>query len=147
MDNADEKLDIKKNLSMNSVVLMRFLMGFLLALALFCIELGVSQIVLNKDAHCRQLGESGRLLTNLDEECLSEGAYYFMVTLSRGPFSSSNSSVQPIIASSLAGMIYGILGGLLAVFARKYAIIIFLGIHVLILIIFTFIAYITNFIA
>ena len=140
-------MTIKKDPSINSIALMRFLVGFLLALALFLIELGVSQIMLNGDARCRQVVQSGRLLTNQDEECLSEGIYYFLVALSRGPFASAHSKVQPFIAWSLTGIMYGILGGILAIFKRKFAVGIFLGIHALALITLTFIAYLSNYIA
>ena len=133
--------------SITSVNMMRFLMGFLLALGLFLLELGVSQIVLSDDAHCREVIQSGRLISDPDEECLSEGMYYFMIALSRGPFASAHSNVQAPIAWMITGGIYGILGGILSVVARRLAIGIFLGIHALGLIVLTFVAYLSNYIA
>jgi hypothetical protein len=126
--------------------MMRFLMGFLLALGLFLLELGISQIVLSDDAHCREVIQSGRLISDPDEECLSEGMYYFMIALSRGPFASAHSNVQAPIAWMITAGIYGILGGILSVVARRLAIGIFLGIHVLGLVVLTFLAYLSNYI-
>jgi hypothetical protein len=133
--------------SITSVNMMRFLMGFLLALGLFLLELGISQIVLSDDAHCREVIQSGRLISDPDEECLSEGMYYFMIALSRGPFASAHSNVQAPIAWMITAGIYGILGGILSVVARRLAIGIFLGIHVLGLVVLTFLAYLSNYIA
>ena len=133
--------------SVTSVNTMRFLMGFLLALGLFLLELGISQIVLSDDARCREVIQSGRLTSDPDEECLSEGMYYFMVALSRGPFASAHSNVQAPIAWMITGGIYGILGGILSVVARRLAIGIFLGIHALGLVVLTFVAYLSNYIA
>jgi hypothetical protein len=121
-------------------------MGFLLALGLFLLELGISQIVLSDDAHCREVIQSGRLISDPDEECLSEGMYYFMIALSRGPFASAHSNVQAPIAWMITAGIYGILGGILSVVARRLAIGIFLGIHVLGLVVLTFLAYLSNYI-
>jgi hypothetical protein len=132
--------------SITSVNMMRFLMGFLLALGLFLLELGISQIVLSDDAHCREVIQSGRLISDPDEECLSEGMYYFMIALSRGPFASAHSNVQAPIAWMITAGIYGILGGILSVVARRLAIGIFLGIHVLGLVVLTFLAYLSNYI-
>ncbi len=133
--------------SMTSVHVMRFLLGFLLALALFLVELGVSQIVLNSDVHCREVVQSGRLLSDPDEECLSEGIYYFLIALSRGPFVSAHSNVQPLIAWMFTGVMYGIVGGIIAIFTRRLAVGIFLGIHAFGLVILTLIAYLSNYIA
>jgi len=129
-----------------SISIMRFLMGFLLALSLFLLELGVSQIVLAGDTHCKEVLNSGRLISNPDDECLSEGIYYFLVALSRGPFASMRSQVESHVAWILTGVIYGVLGGILATFIRRFAVGIFLGIHAMGLVILTLMAYLSNYI-
>jgi hypothetical protein len=129
-----------------SISIMRFLMGFLLALSLFLFELGVSQIVLADDTHCKEVLKSGRLVSNPENECLSEGIYYFLVTLSRGPFASVRSNVEAPVAWILTGVIYGVMGGIVATFIRRFAVGIFLGIHVMGLVIMTLMAYLSNYI-
>jgi hypothetical protein len=133
--------------STTSVNVMQFLLGFLLALAVFLVELGVSQIILNNDKHCREVVQSGRLFSNPDDECLTEGIYYFMLALSRGPFASAHSNVPSIMAWMITGLMYGILGGFLATFTRKLAVGIFFGIHAMGLVILTLLAYLSNYIA
>jgi hypothetical protein len=130
-----------------SVSVMRFLMGLLFALSLFLVELGVSQILLSKEAHCRDITESGRLGPNPDDECLSEGVHYFLLALSRGPFASAHSEVSPTMAWIITGVVYGLLGGIIITLTRKFAVGIYLGIHAIGLIILTLIAYLSNFIA
>ena len=132
--------------SNTSISLMRFLMGFLLAISLFLLELGVSQIVLSGNEDCKEVLQSGRIVSDPHDECLSEGVYYFMVALSRGPFASMHSKVGAPIAWVLTGVIYGVLGGILSTFIRRFAIVIFLGIHVLGLVILTLMAYLSNYI-
>jgi hypothetical protein len=140
-------MTMKNDRSIITVNLMRFLMGFLLALGLFLLELGISQIVLSNDARCRGVVQSGRLLSDPGEECLSEGVYYLMVALSRGPFVSAHSTVQAPIAWITTGVVYGILGGILSVVTRRLAIGIFLGIHALVVVVLTFVAYLSNYMA
>jgi hypothetical protein len=130
-----------------SVSVMRFLMGFLFALSLFLVELGVSQILLSKEARCRDITESGRLGPNPHEECLSEGVHYFLLAVSRGPFASVHSNVPPSLAWTFTGVVYGILGGIIISLTRRFAVGIYLGIHALGLIILTLIAYLSNYIA
>lgn len=140
-------MEIKNEGSIVPPDLMRFLMGFLLVVGLFLFELGISQIVLANDARCRETLLSGRLASDPNEVCLSEGINYFLQALSRGFFASVHSEVSTVMAWILTGGIYGLLGGFLTLFAQKWAIGIFLGIHTLALIILTFLAYISNYIA
>ena len=130
-----------------SVSLMRFLMGCLLALGLFMLELGISQVLLVRNDHCKAVLETGRLLQDPDEECMSEGVYYFLRALSRGPFASVHSNVPSMAAWMMTGVIYGILGGLLVTFVQRFGVAFYLGIHALALVILSFIAYFSNYIA
>ena len=130
-----------------SVSLMRFLMGCLLALGLFMLELGISQVLLVRNDHCKAVLETGRLLQDPDEECMSEGVYYFLRALSRGPFASVRSNVPSMTAWMMTGIIYGILGGLLVTFVQRLGVAFYLGLHALALVILSFIAYFSNYIA
>jgi hypothetical protein len=138
---------MKNDQSIESVSMMRFLMGFLLALGLFLLELGISQVVLSNDARCREAIQSGRLVLDPNEECLPEGMYYFMIALSKGPFASAHSKVSAPVAWIVTGGMYGVLGGILAMVSKRLAVGIFLGIHALGLIILTIVAYLSNYIA
>jgi hypothetical protein len=139
-------MEMKNEGSIDSRVLMRFLMGFMLVLGLFLFELGISQIALAGEARCRENLESGRLLSTASEKCMSEGIYYFLQALSRGPFATAHSEVPNALAWILTGGVYGVIGGFLTLLAQKWAVGIFLGIHALALVILTFIAYISNYI-
>jgi hypothetical protein len=130
-----------------SVSVMRFLMGFLFALSLFLVELGVSQIFLVNESNCRDISESGRLGPNPDEECLSEGIHYFLLAVSRGPFAAAQSNVAPFMAWTVTGVVYGLLGGIIVSLTRRFAVGIFLGIHALGLIMLTLVAYFSNYIS
>jgi hypothetical protein len=132
--------------SSTSVNIMQFLIGVLLALALFLVELGLSQIFLTNDARCRDVAQSGRIAADPDKECLSEAAYYLLVAVSRGPFASIHSKVPAGVAWIVTGMIYGSLGGILATLARRMAIGIYLGIHAVGLVVLSLVAYISNYI-
>lgn len=140
-------MTIVEDRSARSRSLMRFLMGFLLALSLFMIELGISQVLLVRDTRCKEVVQTGRLLQDPEAECLSEGIYYFLTALSRGLFASVHSQVPSVAAWILTGIIYGILGGILFTFIQRLAMAFYLGIHALALVILTFIAYFSNYIA
>jgi hypothetical protein len=134
------------NYSNNTLRMMRFLMGFLLALALILVEIGIAQIFLDRDANCRERISSGRIVVDPHSVCTPEIGINLLNALSRGPFSSTRSEVSPIMAWVVSGISFGILGGILAQFPGRTAISIFFGLHLVAIILFTTIAYLSQYI-
>lgn len=127
--------------------LMRFLMGFLFATALFLIELGVAEIQLSKDDRCVELVRSSRLLIRQEDQCLLEIGRAALMAFTRGPFAASRSETSPAIVWLITALVYGSMGGFLAQLPFKTGIGLFLGIHILALVVLTFMAYISIFTA
>lgn len=141
-------MEEKSSFTKESFRLMRFLMGFLFALALFLVEIGIAEIVLGNDLRCREIAQSGRVVLDPDAACLPEGIHYSLLVLSRGPFTIVGSQVPSAFAWILTGGLYGIVGGFIALFtATRLGVGIYLGIHALALVLMTILAYISRFIA
>lgn len=134
------------NYSINTLRMMRFLMGFLLALALILVEIGMAQIFLDRDANCRDRISSGRIVVDPHSVCTPEIGINLLNALSRGPFSSTRSEVPQIIAWAVSGISFGILAGFLAQFPRRTTLSIFFGLHLVAIILFTAIAYLSQYI-
>ncbi len=126
--------------------MMRFLMGFLLALALILVEIGIAQIFLDRDANCRERISSGRIVVDPHSVCTPEIGINLLNALSRGPFSSTRSEVSPIMAWVVSGISFGILGGFLAQFPRRTALSFFFGLHLAAIFLFTTIACLSQYI-
>lgn len=132
--------------STSSLRLMRFLMGFLIVLGLILVEIGIADIYLDKDTKCREAIPSGRIIVDPHTICTSEVGIYFLNALSRGPFAAERSEVPDILAWVVMGLSYGIVAGFLAQFPQRTAIVVFIVIHIVALISFTVIAYVSTFI-
>jgi len=145
--NSDMDVEDKNDYSPNSIRLMRFLMGFLFAVALFLIEIGISEIILGDDIRCREAARSARLVLDPESACLPEAIHYFLLVLSRGPFAIVGTQIQSVVAGLLTGSLYGIIGGVLAQFTPRIAIGIYMGIHIVSLVLMTILAFFSNFIA
>ena len=132
--------------SKNTLRAMRFLMGFLIVLGLILIEIGIVEILLKRDATCRESLNSGRLIVDPYELCTPEAGMYFLGALSRGPFATESSEVPDLLAWMFLGIMYGVIAGFLAQFPRRTAILVFAGFHFLALISFTAVAFASTFI-
>ena len=145
--NSGVDVEEKNGYSSNSIRLMRFLMGFLFAVALFLIEIGISEIVLGDDIRCREAARSARLVLDPYVACLPEAVHYFLLVLSRGPFAIVGAQIHSGVAWLLSGSLYGLVGGGLAQFTPRIAIEIYLGIHIVALVLMTILAFFSSFIA
>lgn len=132
--------------SLRSIRLMRFLMGFLLVVALFLIEVGISEIVLDKDFRCREIARSARLALDPYAACLPEIVHYFFIVLSRGLFAIVGTQIHNAIAWLLMGSLYGILGGFLGQFTPRIALGIYAAIRIVALVIMTILTFLLNYI-
>lgn len=130
----------------NTLRALRFSMGFLFAIGLILVEIGIAQIYLDKDARCREALPSGRILLDPFSECTSEVGIYFLRALSRGPFAAERSEVPDVLAWVILASAYGLLAGFLAQFPRRTALVGFGVLHLLALGSFTVIAYASTFI-
>jgi hypothetical protein len=144
--NSDVDLEDGNDYSPSSIRIMRFLMGFLFVIALFLIEVGISEIILGNDFQCREYARSSRLALDPYAACLPELVHYFFIVLNRGPFGILGYQIPDIGAWLVTGGFYGILGGFLAQFTPRAAIIIFLGIHMIALGILTVLTFFANYI-
>jgi hypothetical protein len=125
---------------------MRFLMGFLIVSGLILVEVGIAEILLQRDADCRESIRSTRLVVDPYSLCTSEAGMYFLHALSRGPFAAEDSEVPQLLAWIAMGISYGLIAGFLAQFPRRTAILVFSGFHILALISFTVVAFASTFI-
>lgn len=139
-------MNSESNASKNTLRAMRFLMGFLIALGVILMEIGVAKIYLERDVRCRESIQSDRLVVDPYELCTSETGIYFLNALSRGPFASEKSEVPDALAWILVGITYGVIAGFLAQFPRRTAILVFAGFHFLALFAFTLVAFMSTFI-
>jgi hypothetical protein len=125
---------------------MRFLMGFLIVSGLILVEIGIAEILLQRDADCRESIQSTRLVVDPYSLCTSEEGMYFLHALSRGPFAAEDSEVPQLLAWIAMGISYGLIVGFLAQFPRRTAILVFSGFHILALFSFTVVAFASTFI-
>lgn len=132
--------------SQNALRMMRFLMGLFLVLGFILVEIGIAEIFLEKDSRCRDSISSGRIVVDPYSLCTPEAGIFFLKALSRGPFSADSSEVPQTFAWILMGISYGVIGGFLAQFPRRTALLIFAVFHLIALISFTVIAYASTFI-
>jgi hypothetical protein len=126
--------------------MMRFLMGLFLAASLIMIEIGIGEILLSKDEACRQSISGGRIPLDPNDVCSPEAVGYFLSALSKGPFAAMRTDVSSLQAWVITAGAYGLVGGLLAQFASRMALGIFLGGHVLVTLSLTILVYLRTFI-
>lgn len=131
----------------NTLRTLRFSMGFLIAVGLILVEVGIAQIYLEKDTRCREALPTGRIILDPFSECTSEVGIYFLRALSRGPFSGERSEIPDLLAWGILAASYGLIAGFLAQFPRRTALMVFGVLHLLALVTFTMIAYASTFIA
>ncbi|MGD8633188.1 MAG: hypothetical protein PVF85_06415 [Anaerolineales bacterium] len=103
-----------------------FIVGALLAGALFLIEAGVSEIAIAVDQECREEVSSLRLAPDVFEICGPEWQWYLVRATSRGIPWVVNEDSAAIVGWLCMGLIYSLLGGLSAQFFRARGFIAFL---------------------
>lgn len=137
----------KSGYTTNTLRALRFSMGFLIAIGLILVEIGIAEIYLEKDIRCREALPTGRIILDPFTECTSEVGIYFLRALSRGPFSGEGSQVPEMLAWLILAVSYGLIAGFLAQFPRRTALVAFGVLHLLALVSFTMIAFASTFIA
>lgn len=91
-----------------------FVLGALLAAALFLIEAGIAEILIAMDQDCRASISSVRLAPDPFQVCASEWQWYLVRALSRGIVWIFNQDSAPFIGWITMGLIYSLVGGMSA---------------------------------
>jgi hypothetical protein len=103
-----------------------FVIGALLAGALFLIEAGIAEILIAMDQECRASIASIRLAPDPFNVCAPEWQWYLVRALSRGIPWVINQESAPIIGWLSMGAFYAILGGISGQTFRGRGFIVFL---------------------
>lgn len=91
-----------------------FVLGALLAAALFLIEAGIAEILIAMDQDCRASISTVRLAPDPFQVCASEWQWYLVRALSRGIVWIFNQDSAPFIGWITMGLIYSLVGGMSA---------------------------------
>lgn len=127
----------------------RFVLGAMLALALFLVEAGSAEVLLARDADCRAHELPPRFGSVRQSVCLGSGEVALLRSLSRGldrPLASEVDPSLPWAAWILNGAVYALLGGLSAQLPRLWGAALLLGLNVVIVSIMTILRFLAPFI-
>ncbi|MGD2163784.1 MAG: hypothetical protein PVH60_13075 [Anaerolineales bacterium] len=103
-----------------------FVIGALLAGAIFLIEAGIAEIMIAMDEQCRASIATLRLTPDVFEVCAPEWQWYLVRATSRGIAWVVNRESAPIIGWLSMGFVYSLFGGASAQIFRGRGIIAFL---------------------
>ncbi len=124
----------------------RFLIGFLFAMAFFLIEAGVAEVLLARNETCLASLSEFRLAPDPNEVCMSEFEFFLARSLSRGAIGTLSPGTSAFIAWPIMAVLYGLIGGGFAQLSLRAAIGGFLIVHVILLMAFISVDYISQFI-
>jgi hypothetical protein len=125
----------------------RFLAGALLALSLYLVEAGAGQILLTKDAHCRQGLLTLRWGQNPDAACMPVWEVAGLRGLSEGVVGAIQPSASPLVMWTVNGLLYASLGGLCAQMSAGLAVGAYLGLHTLLILILSVLRFLEAFVS
>lgn len=112
----------------------RFVVGALLAAALFSLEAGLGQIALSRDAECREAELRLRLrLPGTPSRCLPELGLAATRSLGYGPGGALLPDQPPFLAWAMGAGVYAILGAVCAQLTLGWAVGTFLTVHAFLL--------------
>lgn len=121
----------------------RFLVGFLLAAALTLVEAGVAEILLARNAACVDSLVQFRLSPDPFAYCMSEFSYHLAGSASHA---FAKADAPALLVFPLLAAVYGLIGGGLAQLDLRRAVFGYLAAHILLLIVFTVVRYLSQFI-
>ncbi|MCZ6530933.1 MAG: hypothetical protein O6949_11490 [Chloroflexi bacterium] len=124
----------------------RFLIGFLFAMAFFLIEAGVAEVLLARNEACLATLSEFRLAPDPGEVCMSEFEFFLARGLSRGVIGTLSPATSGFIAWPIIAVLYGLIGGGFAQLSLRAAIGGYLIVHVMLLMAFISVDYISQFI-
>lgn len=124
----------------------RFLIGFLFAAAFFLAEAGTGEIMLARNATCIEDLSRFRLAPNPTEVCLSEFGLHLAEALSRGVVATLSPGTPALLIWPLMAIFNGLIGGGFAQLSLRNAVVGYLILHVVLLMVFMSVGYISQFI-
>lgn len=131
------------SISLDSDGFQRFLIGFLVAAALFFVEAGIAEILLASNSSCLEGLSQMRLSPNPAEYCMSELGSYLAGAVSHALF---HAGVSKLLVWPSLAVVYGLFGGAFAQLDLRRGVAGYLILHVLLLAAFTSITYLSQFI-
>jgi len=124
----------------------RFLIGFLFAVAFFLIEAGAAEVLLARNEVCLESLSDFRLSPDPNEACMSEFEFFLARGLSRGAFGTLSPETSTFVAWPILAVFYGLVGGGFAQLPLRAAIGGFLIVHLILLMAFMAVDYMSQFI-
>ena len=123
-----------------------FLIGFLFASAFFFIEAGSAEIMQARRDACVDGLASFRLAPDPNQACMSEFQFFLTKALSRGLFAAMDPEPPGMLAWPVMSALYGLLGGAVAQMRPPHAIGVFLGAHLMLLMVLMSVDFLSQFI-
>jgi hypothetical protein len=114
----------------------------MLALALFAFEAGLANIALSRDAGCQASLASARVAPAAGSGCLSDLAREATNALARGPGSALRPGNMTLISWAVSVVAFALLGGACAQLSPGRGVLVFLGVHVVLTAVVSFVLYI-----
>ena len=124
----------------------RFLVGAMLALAMFSLEAGLGQIALARDAACHAEAPSLRVGPPGGTGCMSDFLLAGTESLAWGPAGPFLREAPMLAAWALSGALYALLGGVCAQLTPGWAVGTYLGVHAFLLAAVAFLTYIAQYV-
>ena len=123
-----------------------FLIGFLIASAFFLVEAGAAEIMQARRAACLEGLANFRLAPDPNEACMSEFQYFLTNAMSRGLFTVVGPDPAPMLAWPVMAVLYGLLGGAVAQMRPTHAVGVYLGAHLMLLMVLMSVDFLSQFI-
>ena len=143
--NSDDLLSSAKNFIASDRA-QRFIIGFLFGMSFFLVVAGVAEVLLARNEVCLGSLSGFRLAPNPNEVCMSEFGFFMARGLSRGAFGILSPSTSPFVIWTAMALFFGLLGGGFAQLSLRVGIAGFLIVFVLLLMVFTGVDYMSQFI-
>jgi hypothetical protein len=124
----------------------RFLVGALLALAIFFIEAGAAEVLLARNTQCEVLAGNTRMGFRVQNMCLSEWVVQMFEVASRGALGIFRPEASPLTAWLLMGGLYAIVGGMCGQLSARWGIAIYLALNMAVISLLAGLGYMSQFI-
>jgi hypothetical protein len=124
----------------------RILIGALLAASIFFIEVGIAEILLARDAHCRENLERLRLPPVLEEVCMPEWQVLMLSAASQGLLGVFLPEAGPILAWLVMLLIYTSFGAICTRLSTRWAVSVFLVMNLSSIALFAGLGYLSRYI-
>ena len=124
----------------------RFLVGALLALAIFFIEAGSAEVLLARNTQCEALAGNTRMGFRVQNMCLPEWLVQMFEAASHGVIDIFRPEASPFTAWLFMGGLYALIGGICGQLSVRWGIAIFLALNVAVISLLAGLGYMSQFI-